>query len=75
MAISPELIWIYGYRFITYTPQEVWSDDVGGDHDDLIDTRFPINAFHNQFFGTIFVQTSQDLKIYSCLDGNLMVMH
>lgn len=49
--------------------------DDTNDHDDLLDTRFPINAYHNKFFGTIFVQTSQDLKIYSCLDGQLTVLH
>ena len=49
--------------------------DNSHDHDDLFDTRFPINAYHNTFYGQIFVQTAQDLKIYSCLDGQLMVMH
>jgi len=37
--------------------------------------KVAVNAFHNQFFSTICVQTPQDLKIYSCLDGQLMVMH
>ena len=68
MSIRPDLMWIYGYRFITYDAYEVCVDN-SHDHDDLFDTRFPINAYHNTFYGQIFVQTAQDLKIYSCLDG------
>lgn len=74
IAIAHDQVWVYGYRFITYKAQESWQDDVN-EVVEKMDTSLPVNAFHNTFFGTIFVQTAQDLKIYSCLDGQLMVLH
>lgn len=38
IAISTEVIWIYGYRFITYDPQAIWNDNME-DLDDILDTR------------------------------------
>ena len=57
-----------------YDRQEIF-DENEVEVPDTDDMLMPVNAFHNKFFSTICVQTPQDLKIYSCLDGQLMVMH
>lgn len=68
LTINSGLLWVYGSRFVTYNEREVFDEKLG-DNSEIVDVRIPINAFHNQFFGTICVQTAQDMKIYSCLDG------
>lgn len=74
LAIRADMLWIYGSRFIIYDRQEVF-DESEVEVPDSDEMKVAVSAFHNQFFSTICVQTPQDLKIYSCLDGQLMVMH
>ena len=70
VAISATELWAFGSRFIVYGEQEVWEEkELESQVTDLNDFKVPVGAFHNQFFNTICVQTTSDLKIYSCLDG------
>ena len=61
-------MWVYGLRFMVYDEQTVFAEaDI--DVPDAEHMKVAVNAAHNEFFSTIYVQTPQDLKIYSCLDG------
>ena len=55
--------------------QDVDEVDEVKDETTLREESMPINAFYNKFFDYICVQTPKDLKIYNCVDGNLMVFH
>ena len=77
LAIHANLLWIYGHRFITYDKREPLDPESDADEKmvGVSDSHLAVNAFQNQFFKTICVQTPQDFKVYSCVDGSLMVMH
>ena len=74
VIISPENFWMYGNRFINYDMQDV-DDEEFKDESQLMEESLPVNAFYNKFFDYICVQTMRDLKIYNCVDGNLLVFH
>ena len=69
IVINATFLWVYGSRFITYDEQEVFDEADKYDAPNKKESAVAINAYHNEFFSTICVQTAQDLKIYSCLDG------
>ena len=50
-------------------------DEEFKDESQLIEESIPVYAFYNKFFDYICVQTMRDLRIYNCVDGNLLVFH